>query len=169
MITQISGNTILIKLYFELVKDNAHQMEKRKRVVIIGAFQTTVASLLSPWQIIVFPALISVYRALSKHFSWIPFLNLRLNFHELSSKQREMNHLGQLKKNSKFFLLSIARKNKLSFLYPIITFDYRRIVKKAEALLSDLAVTYYVLYKKFFYTRLALLFNLQKDFFLRLQ
>ena len=48
MITQISGNTILIKLYFELVKDNAHQMEKRKRVVIIGAFHTTVVSLLSP-------------------------------------------------------------------------------------------------------------------------
>ena len=68
------------------------------------------------------------------------------------------------KKILKTFLLNFVRKSKLSLRYSITKFNYSRIVKKTEILLSDRVVIYYVLYN-FFYTRLVLDFDLQKDFY----
>ena len=68
---------------------------------------------------------------------------------------------GTTEKKLKISLLSLAKKNKSSLLYPI---NYLNIVKKTTILLSDPAVTFYVLYSNFFYTRLAFVFDLQKDF-----
>ena len=38
------------------------------------------------------------------------------------------------------------------------------LLKKTEIILNDLAVTFYVLYNHFFYTQLAFVFDLKKDF-----
>ena len=61
-------------------------------------------------------------------------------------------------------LLSVARKIKLSLLYLISKFDYPRIVKKLKFYWVTQQLFFYVLYNNFFYTRLAFVFDLQKDF-----
>ena len=84
--------------------------------------------------------------------------------------ESKWSNLRQLKKKKKIIkikilLLSIARKNKLSLLYTISKFNYPRIVRKTEILLSELAVIYYMLYNNFFYIRLVFIFDLQKAFY----
>ena len=87
------------------------------------------------------------------------------------SSRGKWSHLGQLKKK---FLPSIAWINKLTLLYPISKFSYRRIFKKTKSLLSNLAVIYYVLRNNFHYNRLVFVFycvhdNIDPFCFLRFQ
>ena len=89
--------------------------------------------------------------------------------YSLANYQRnwgKWSHLRQLKKKTLiFFLLSITRENKLSLLYLISKSIILRLLKNCWSFTKRPKQLLFVLYNNIFYTRLAFVFDLHKDFY----